>query len=74
MHFISMHEVEVATHESTGRIALAMRGPPETSKGRSVAAWTMSPEQAKELCISLALAAIELGVDPRGPDLPFEQQ
>ena len=72
MEFIAMHEFGVATRGD--RVGLAMRGAPDSSKDSPLAAWTMSPEQAKELCIQLALAAIELGVDPRGPDLPFQDQ
>ena len=34
--------------------------------------WAMSPQQAKELSIALAQAAIDVGVDPTAPDTPFE--
>ena len=67
----TLHEFLVATPpDGIRRVGLIMRGSPVVPEGEKTpeAKWAMSPEQAKELSIQLAQAAISLGVDVTGPD------
>ena len=71
MKYLALRDFAVGTRD--GKVGLGLSHT-STSIPKDIVGWILTPEQAKELCIQLALAAIELGVDPRGPDLPFQDQ
>lgn len=67
----TLYEFAVATPPGgVRRVGLIMKGSPVMPPGLKTpeARWAMSPEQAAELSIQLALAATRLGVDPTAPD------